>query len=445
MTGKLRIAASAALICWIAACSRDELLNVDSEQAPGFAPPTLEIILTPESVDQWIDSVFGGFADASTSSFMLVNDGSPSLSSRGLLAFNAPIQDSIFFGDTLSAAIGFDSLRMIVTIDSLRSQLSSGGTTFQLWSVLEEWDDESADWDFAVDTPGVSVAWTGGPGGSLGTVLTETRLTEEQMLVEGQDTLVFDLTPFTDSLLSAWADTSQANTGMAIVVADSGSLLVGLPRLQYYIVPELVPDTAIEIRCPGANFLFCVPSFTYIFDASAQPPPVGVLQIGGVDGWRSYTRLFLPDSVQVEDTTVAFSLRGATINKAQFVIRSLAAPPVPFGAEARFDGAAYELADDLTSLGPKTPVGPLIKSSAFTIDPSSLQAGSEVVIDITAQVQGWADIPFDSIVPPITFTIRALPEGTTFGYWNFGAEDGDPATAPILRIVFTPEVQFPFP
>lgn len=445
MTVKLRIAVSAALICWIAACSKDELLNVDPEQAPGFAPPTLEVILTPENVNQWIDSVFGGFANASTSSFMLLNNGSPSLSSRGLVVFSAPIQDSIFFGDTLSAALGYDSLRMIIGIDSLRSQVSSAGTTFQLWSVLEEWDDNSADWDFAVDSSGVSVPWTGGPGGSLGVVLSETTLTEEQVLVEGQDTVVFDLTPYTDSLLNAWADTSQANTGLAIVVADSGSLLVGLPRLQYYVIPESFPDTAIEIRCPGTNFAFCVPSFTYIFDASAQPPPVGVLQVGGVDGWRSYTQLFLPDSVQLEDTTVAFSLRGATINKAQFVIRSLAAPPVPFAAEGRIDGAAYELADDYTLLGPKTPVGPLIDSSSFTIDPDSLEAGSEVVIDITAQVQTWADIPFDSIVPPITLTIRAFPEGTTFGYWNFGAEDGDPAFAPVLRIVFTPEVRFPFP
>ncbi len=440
MTGKLRILAFAALAGSFLACERDELLDVDPEEAPGFAVPTFETLLSPEDVDQWIDSVFGGFSSAWTSTFMLAEDGSPDLTSRALLLFNAPIQDSVFFIDTVSAALSFDSLRLIVGLDTARSRLSSAGTTLQLRSLDQEWDPPSADWDFAIDSPGVAVPWTSGPGGSLGEVLSEVVLTEEP------DSIVFDLTAYSDSLLLSWNDTTQVNTGLAMVVADSGRLVLGLPRLQYNVIPEVNPDTAVQVQCPSlTSVVRCIPAATYIFDSSGQPPPAGVLRIGGVSGWRSFTRLFLPDSVLVEGSTQEFLLRGATINKAEFIITSLAAPAQSFGAEAGYDASAFELADDYTVLGAKTPVGGLIVGSLFNIQPDSLEAGSSSSIDLTAQIQRWADIPFDSIVPPITFVIRPFPEGTTFGFWDFGAEDGDPAFVPVLRIIFTPKLELPFP
>ena len=45
---------------------------------------------------------------------------------------------------------------------------------------------------------------------------------------------------------------------------------------------------------------------------------------------------------------------------------------------------------------------------------------------------------YGEVIGEVTF-----PEGTTFGYWNFGAVDGDPAFRPIFRIVFTPAREFP--
>lgn len=439
--GYLHIAVLVAVACLGLACSRDELLTVDPEEAPGFALPTLEVILEPAELDQWVDSVFGGFKNASTSLFMLA-DREADLESRPMLIFNAPIQDSLFFIDTTAAAVDFDSLRLIVSVDTTRDNaLFSAGTTLQLWSVEQGWDPSSALWDFAVDSPGVQVPWTSGPGGTLGQVLDEVVLADTAG--EVPDSIVFDLTAYTDSLLNNWDDTSQVNTGLAMVIADSGSLFLFAPRLQYLIIPEFNPDTAIEVRCPSLTTIFrCLPATTYIFDDSAQPPPVGVLQVGGVDGWRSFVQLFLPDSVQVDDTLTA-SLRGATINKAEYVISSLAAPAQPFGAESGFDGAAFELADNYIVLGAKTPVGPRVQGSQFRIQPDSLLPGEPIAIDLTRQVQAWADIPFDSIQAPITFVIRSFPEGTTFGYWNFGAVDGDPAFRPTFRIVFTPDAEIP--
>ena len=443
--GYLRISALAMVACLGLACSRDELLNVDPEEAPGFVIPTVEVVLTPDEVEQWIDSVFGGFNNASTTFFMLAEKATD-LESRPMLIFNAPIQDTVFFFDTASAALDFDSLRLIVSIDTTRDNaIASAGTTLQLWSIDQGWDPSSAIWTSAVDSPGVQVPWTAGPGGTLGRVLDEVTLTAiTDTTGTVTDSIVFDLSEYTESLLNNWNDTSQVNTGLAMVIADSGSLFLQAPRLQYYIVPELNPDTALEVRCPSlTSIVRCLPATTYIFDNSAQPPPVGVLQMGGVDGWRSFVQLFLPDSVVLGDSAEHFSMRGATINKAEYVITSLAAPAQPFGAEAGFDATAYELADNYTVLGPKTPVGARVAGSQFRIQPDSLESGDPIAIDLTRQVQAWADIPFDSVVPPITFMFRAFPEGSTFGYWNFGAVDGDSASRPVFRIVFTPTREFP--
>ncbi len=446
MKGYLRILAAIAAVSLGLACSKDELLNVDPEEAPGFAIPTVEVVLTPGELEQWIDSVFGGFNNASTSFFMLA-ERSTDLDSRPMLIFNAPIQDTVFFFDTASAVTDYDSLRLVVDIDTTRDNaLAAVGTTIQLLAIEQGWDPNSALWPFAVDSPGVRVPWTGGLGGTLGQVLDEVTLTSliDTTTLEAVDSIVFDLTEYTDSLLANWDDTSQVNTGLAMMIADSGSLFLQAPRLQYSVVPELNPDTVLEVRCPSlTSIVRCLPATTYIFDNSAQPPPVGVLQMGGVDGWRSFVQLFLPDSVVLGDAAEHYSLRGATINKAQYVITSLAAPAQPFGAEIGFDATAYELADNYTVLGAKTPVGPRVEGSSFRIEPDSLEAGDPVTIDLTRQVQAWADIPLDSIVAPITFMFRAFPEGSTFGYWHFGAVDGDSASRPVFRIVFTPAREFP--
>jgi len=445
LTGYRAIAILAAAGFLGLACSKDELLNVDPEEAPGFVIPTVEVVLTPDEVEQWIDSVFGGFNSAASMLFMLAEK-STNLESQPMVIFNAPIQDTLFFFDTVAAAVDFDSLRMIVNIDTTRDNaLASAGTTLQLWSVEQGWDPGSAAWALAVDSPGVAVPWTAGPGGTLGQILDEVFLTE---LVDTTgvvtDSIVFDLTEYTDSLLSSWNDTSQVNTGLAMVIADSGSLALQAPRLQYLIIPEFNPDTAIQVRCPSlTTILRCLPATTYIFDDSAQPPPVGVLQTGGVDGWRSFVRVFLPDSVVLGDSAENYTLRGATINKAEYVITSLPAPAQPFGAEAGFDATAYQLADNYLVLGAKTPVGARVAGSEFRIQPDSLEEGESIAIDLTLQVQAWADVPLDSVTPPITFMFRAFPEGSTFGYWNFGAVDGDTAYRPIFRIVFTPVREFP--
>lgn len=440
MTGR-RLSCSLLIVAAVlSACQREELVAVDPGEAPGSSSPTLEALLRAEDLTGWIDTVFSGFSTPSGAAFVLVEDGSPNLMSRGLARFLAPIQDSISLGDTISAALAFDSLRFVLNIDTARTALASTGTTLQLREVGDEWDNRSADWEFAVDSPGVARPWTAGPGGSLGVVLSEVFLEEEP------DSVIFDLSALSDSLLQLWDDTTQANTGFAIVVADSGHVVGGLPRLHYNIIPEADPDTAVEVRCPAETSIFyCLPLKTYIFDRSAASPAAGVLRIGGAVGWRVFTELDIPDSIPVEGFADPVPLRGSTINRAELLLTSLEAPTAPFAAEEDFDATAFKLVDDFKLLGAKTPVGSEVREALSIIDPTELGADSLVALNITSLLQSWAQVPRDSTALPVRFVLKALLEGSTFGYWEFGDVGGDPSRAPYLRIIFTPRAVFAFP
>ncbi len=123
----------------------------------------------------------------------------------------------------------------------------------------------------------------------------------------------------------------------------------------------------------------------------------------------------------------------------------MAPPAEPFRAEQPFFSVAFRLVDDFRVFGPKTPVGDLIGASLSQVQPDSLSSGSTFSLDITRRVQEWAAIPADSTPPPVRLVIRSTDEATNFGYWEFGAADGDPAFAPFLRIVFTPATDFSLP
>jgi hypothetical protein len=440
VTGRVISRCLVAAVVLLAACQREELVSVDPDEAPGISTPTLEVLLAPEDLAGWIDTVFSGFSGPSGATFMIAEDGSPNLTSRGLARFMAPIQDSIFAIDTVSAALRFDSLRFVLSIDTARTALASTGTTLQVRGVGDEWDNRSADWELAVDSPGVATPWTAGPGGTLGAVLSEVFLEEKP------DSVIFDLSAFSDSLLRLWNDTTQANTGLAFVVADSGHVVAGIPRLHYNIIPEADPDTAIEVRCPAVTSVFyCFPLKTYILDRSAVPPTEGVLRVGGADGWRAFTEITIPDSISVDGFADPVPLRGSTINRAELFLTSREAPPVPFAAEDTFGATAFRLVDDFKRLGAKTPVGSEVREALFDVNPTDLAADSLVVINLTSLIQNWASIPRDSTALPVRFDLRARPEGTTFGYWEFGAVGGGPATEPFLRIIFTPRAVFAFP
>ncbi len=418
----------------LAACERNEIVNVDPEVAPGPSSPTVEALLDASVLSDWADTSFGGFTRAGVTNYIQVVGGAPAGTMRGLIQF-----DDIESG--ASEVELYDSARVVIGVDSALVFLpASGMTVLQLVEVQQEWD-VSATWEFAVDTPGVAVAWSGGPGGSLGpTILAEDTLeliVVDDTTSEMPDSLVFWFGEASDSLLRLWADTLELNTGLAVVVADSGQVRLFAPRLDYNTISVSNPDTAIaRASNPTAE--------TFIFDPTGTENIEGILRVGGVEGWRYYTQFVIPDSVPVLGSTDLYPLRGSTINTAQLLLISVEQMPPPFQALEPFQTSTYGLVDDFLVFGPRTPVGRQVTGGGVSVFPDSIAPGDTLRFDLTRLLGTWAAAAPDS-VPLLRFMVRPSSAAATFGFWEFGAIDGDPAFAPVLRVVFTPPVGFRIP
>ncbi len=430
MTVWRRAAALAILSGSLAACERQEILSVDPVDAPGPSAATLEALLGPADLNQWVDTVFSGFASPQISPFLRVEERSAQLTSRGLIRFEN-IQTSVFGLDTVSSALRFDSARVVLTVDTLRTRLATGGSTLRLMALGQEWDVRTANWDFAVDSSGANVPWVAGPGGTLGQPLGETVVDEET------DSVVFDLGTASDSLIRAWNDTTQANPGLALVAGDSGRLALQVPRLRYVVVPELQPDTAFSLSAFAVS--------TYIFDPAPPPVAAGQLRLGGVLGWRTFVELVLPDSIPVLGSTAKARLRGSTVSKAELILTSPGRPVEPFAAEQPFFLIAFRLVDDFRVFGPKTPVGAAVTTSVVELVPDSLAVDPALAIDLTSRIRSYAEVSAGTAPLPVRLVIRTTEEGGNFGFWEFGGVGGDPALEPVLRIVFTPPTDFRLP
>ncbi len=434
MKTRLLVATVLAVVAF-AACERGGEIITEPGQAPGVAAPTYEVVLNPTRVNAWIDSSFIGFTNPSNATF-LRSEETDLLSSRGLVRFGF-IGDSLLLGDTVIATIRFDSARVIFDVDSARTVLASGGTTLQLFSITEEWDRGTANWQMAIDSVGIQVPWTDGPGGSYGVLMGDSLMTWEAQTSAGSDSIVIWLDNVdTDSLLRAWLDTAQSNDGLGVLVGDSGSATLSLPRIRYNVVPETDPDTSLEVS------LFATDG-TFIFDRTAEGSPAGIMRVGGVDGWRSFLEVEVPDTVTVVGVG-RVPLRGSSISKAQLFITSLGPPDPPFAADQAFFITGYDLVDDFTVLGAKTPVGPQLIGSDIQLNPESMAAGDTLAVNFTARMQRWSDGPVGS-TEPLRLSIRAIPEATTFGFWEFGAADGDQQSWPVIRVVFTLPTEFILP
>jgi hypothetical protein len=427
----LAVSAIAALA--LSACERDEIVNLDPESAPGPSSPTLETLLDASVLSDWADTTFGGFTRPGITNYIQVLAGQALGTTRGLIQFND-------IDSGLTEVELYDSVRVVMGVDSARTFLPAVGMTIlQLVEVQQEWD-VSATWEFAVDSPGVAVPWTGGPGGSLGpTILAEDTLAliVTDTTTEMPDSLVFWLGEASDSLLRLWADSVEVNTGLAVVVADSGRVRLVGPRLEYETIPVDDPEVSVErSSLPTAE--------TFIFDPTGTENTDGILRVGGIGGWRSYTQFGIPDSVPVLGATDLYPLRGSTINKAELVLVSVDQRPSPFKAEAPFQTLTYALADNFLVFGPRTPAGDLVGGGDAIVFPDSIMAGDTMRVELTALLQDWSEASADSI-PLLRFLIRPASAVATFGFWEFGAIDGGPAFAPSFRVVFTPPAEFRLP
>lgn len=410
-----RLLLLAPVILAVGSCTEDSLIGVDPETAPGQASETVELSIDVGDLPVWLDTTYIGFAVASTSGIQLVASDS-SITSRLMGRFST-LPDSLFV-DTVRVAIErFESARFRILVDSLAGLvLPDSGTELLVHALTRGFEEREATWTMARD----GEPWST-PGGDFGELLGSIRIDSLQ------DTLFLPLIVDTDSLLSAWRAV-DGEPGYVLSTSVDGTMITLRSLALIFDVKPEGQDTLIEVvRGPQPS--------TFIFDPET-PAPESKLRLGGLPAARMYIRFELPDTLE------GVQLRGSRINRASLIFRSLGTPPAPFATTDTLLASVFNLLADPFEFGAKTPVG-VNFGNFILLDPEILGAGGEQEINVTALVQVWAASSPDS-VPALQLGIRALPEGESVNFWEFGEVD-DPANSPRLELLVTPPAGFDIP
>lgn len=423
----------------LAGCTDRDLTSADPSDPPGQGSATREVFLSAIQLSEvgWFDTTLVGFAGPADAAFLLVAQDS-NFASRALLRFPS-ISSRVLIQDTTREARSFSDGRFLLRLDSTRSAVPMGGV-LTLYDVERAFDARTANWTFAVDTPGAQVAWTV-PGGTLGAPIASDSFgpnaIADTVIVDG-DTLVgflvLELGAATDSLLRAWGDTVNPPPGLVLAVQTMADVRVAfpVPSLQYQVQPDVTPDTTVS-RTSRLTVR------TFIFDPPL-PDPGPRLALAGLPAARSYLEVRLPDSVDVSG--VPTPLRGATVNRAELRLTSRPLTD-PFVSRVPFGVRTFSVVDDVRRFGAKTPIGAEVLEGRATVTPDSLPDGARFEVAVTSVVQAWASTPLDSTAFPVRFVVRADPEAVGVGNWTF-AGSGEPGE-PVLRVVFTPDTEFRLP
>lgn len=410
---------SVLLLAWVAVvaagCTEDALVGVDPDGAPGQGNATIELELAAGQLPLWRDTTFSGYALASTSGVRIVAS-TPELDAR-TLGRATTLPDSIFLDEANRAVERFENVRLRIVIDSLESSLPETGGTIGASALAVGFDEREANWVQAADgTP-----WTT-PGGDLAEQLGTLALDSLST-----DTLFLPLAVDADSLLTSWR-ANDGGTGLAVTSETSGVTLTIRQLALAFDVKPVGRDTLVET-------LRTLTPATFIFDPQT-PEPGQALRIGGLPATRAYVNFRLPESV---DGTV---LRGARINRATLILSARPVPDAPFAATDSLRASVFNLLSDPFESGPKTPVG-VTQGNSIAIAPEDIEEGSELQLPLTGLVQLWAASEPDSM-PDLSVGVRLLPEGGGLPYYEFGSVE-EPALAPRMRILLTPETPFDLP
>jgi hypothetical protein len=406
----------------LGACTEDPILAVDSETAPGFSTPTIEVYLEAGELPSWRDTTYWGFVVPSNAAFSLAAD-TEELQARLLGRFST-IPDSVFVDSGRVAIDRFVTAAIRISIDTALSQFPPEGMELAAWSLERSFDAEQATWRRAR----VGEAWTT-PGGDLGTLLgVDSLVYEADSLGVLPDSALVWLDGDVDSLLTAWRD-MDGEPGFAIVLSGAGSVL---RASTVSLLAEAVPvgiDTVLSVARAAS------PS-TFIFDPPT-PMPTTRLRLGGMPAARYYLDFELPDSLGF------IQLHGATINRATLEFRPTGAPASPFELNANISAQALRLLADPFVFGEKTPIGnPL--GGLELLRPDSLASGNTMQYDITSMIRLWTQAPLDSL-PKLRVGVVAIPENKQFGFWEFFSREDGPGLRPVVHLLFTPNPSFLLP
>lgn len=412
-----RVSASLLALAALAAagCTEDALVGVDPDGAPGQGNATVELELVANDLPLWRDTTFSGYALTATSGVRIVAS-TPELDARTLGRVTT-LPDSIFLDEANREVERFENARLRIVIDTMESSLPETGGTIGASALAVGFDEREANWSQAAD----GVPWTT-PGGDLSEQLGTLSLDSSSA-----DTLFLPLGVDTDSLLTSWR-ADDGGTGFAVTSETSGVSLTIRQLVLAFDVKPVGRDTLVET-------LRTVTPATFIFDPQT-PEPGLPLRIGGLPATRAYLNFRLPESV---DGT---ALRGARINRATLILSARPVPDAPFAAADTLRASVFNLLSNPFESGPKTPVG-ITQGNSVVLAPEEMEEGSEVSLSLTGLVQLWAVSEPDSM-PELNVGIRLLPEGGGLAYYEFGSVE-EPALAPRMRILLTPETPFDLP
>lgn len=412
-----------ALALALASCTEDPILATNSDTAPGFATPTIEVVLEAGELPAWRDTTYWGFVLPSTAAYSLSSD-SETLRSRPLGRFST-IPDSLFVDTARVAIDSFTSAAIRLTIDTLASEIPAGGVELAAWSLSRSFDANEATWLNARE----GEPWST-PGGDLLDILGADSLSfDVDSLTALPDTVFLPIDVDPDSLLKAWRET-DGEPGFAIVLSGVGAEI----RVNTIV---LVADAVAEGLDTVLNISRVASPTTFIFDPPT-PEPTTRLRLGGLPGARYYLDFELPDSLGF------IELRGATINRATLEFRPTRAPDDPFELRGALAAQAVRLLADPFVYGEKTPIGSTL-GDLESLDPDSLASGVTMQYDITSLIRVWTQIPSDSAFFPLRVGIVPVPENRQFGFWEFFSREDGPGLRPVVHLLFTPNPSFLLP
>ena len=421
------LAAAGAGLVLFTGCQDEVPTATDTGLIP-INPITVEVLLDFEDFVTELD-VIGGFGSPADLGRGLVARGyRGTLDARTLVRFGN-FQRSISVEDSLGvtrADSAYTALggQIVIVVDSTNA-IPDTPVTLTAAITTTPWDRETATWDLAIDSLGVSMLWpTPGAGSStpIGSVLFDPSMS---------DTVVIAVDSAT---IAAWTDSTNLARGAMIDVVDVGARLeFSSVTLSIDIRPSINLDTIVSLTGGPSER-------TFIFQPSPDPDPPG-LRVGGTPAWRTIMTVDVPETLTGPPELCALvgcplTLTAERINQAELVLTTSFDDPAFAPLSAVLVDIRSVLAPELL---PRSPLGESmvgVLGQAVAPELFDAETGTTVSFPMTFFIQDLIRgvTRFDEPAPT-TISIMTTFEPLLLGFGSFQGPGGP--GAPTLRLILT--------